>query len=90
MLRRTRFVVPTFNKNTLNKIGDTINVSGKNTLVKTENRWSVAIADESIDANVDGRHLFCTRVDNAGSNPDMTFGFTPMETFDSKKEANFG
>jgi hypothetical protein len=90
MLRRTRFIVPTFNKNTLNKIGKLINVSGKNTLVKTQNRWSAAIAEESIDANVDGRHLFCARVDNAGEYLGMMFGFTPLETFDSTKEAHFG
>jgi hypothetical protein len=90
MLRRTRFIVPTFSKNTPNKIGSGINVSGKNTLVKTEWTWSVAIAEESIDAKIDGKHLFCARVDNAGTYYAMMFGFTPMEAFDSTKEAFFG
>jgi hypothetical protein len=90
MLRRTRFIVPTFNKNTPNKIGNLIQISGKNTLINTDDGFRVAIADESIDANVDGRHLFCARVENAGIFSDVEFGFTPMETFDSTKSANFG
>jgi hypothetical protein len=90
MLRRTRFIVPTFSDNTEDKIGNGFNVSEKNTLVKTGDGPRVAIAEESIDAKVDGRHLFCTRVENAGSFPDMEFGFTPMETFDSTKEGYFG
>jgi hypothetical protein len=90
MLRRTRFIVPTFIKSTPNKIGNLINVSGKNTLAKTEDSWSVAIAEESIDVNVDGKHLFCARVDRAGRFLEMMFGFTPLETFDSSKDAYFG
>jgi hypothetical protein len=95
-----------FSKNTPDKIGDSINVSGKNTLIKTEtNGWCVTIADEPIDAKIDGKKFFCVRVDNAKRLWDMMFGFgftrpktyalmmfgfTPMETFDSKKEAYFG
>jgi hypothetical protein len=90
MLRRTRFIVPTFNKNTLNKIGNSINVSGKNTLVSTEEVFRVAIAEESIDANVDGKHLFCALFDNVGTDLVMMFGFTLMETFDSTNSAHFG
>jgi hypothetical protein len=92
MLRRTRFIVPTFNKNTPNKIGNLINVSGKNTLVKSadEWHWRFAIADEPIDAKVDGKKLFCVRVDNSRWNSYMMFGFTPLDTFDSTKEAYFG
>ncbi len=91
MLRRTRFIVPTFNKNTPNKIGNGINVSGKNILIKTkDNGWRVAIAEQSIDANVDGKHLFCAQVDHATFFIKMMFGFTPMETFDSTKDARFG
>jgi hypothetical protein len=84
MLRRTRFVVPTFNKNTLN-------VSGKNTLIKTvANKWRVAIAAEPIDAKVDGKKMFCVRVDNSGCYSELMFGFTTMATFDSNTNAYFG
>ncbi len=79
-----------FSKNTPNKIGGSINVSGKNTLIKTSTGWRFAIADEPIDAKVDGTRTFCVRVDNAGSDSNIMIGFTPMETFDSKKTANFG
>ncbi len=90
MLRRTRFIVPTFNKNIPNKIGNLINVSGKTTLIKNEDGGGVAIAEESIDANVDGKHLFCARDYNTGIFPGVVFGFTPMETFDSTRSAWFG
>jgi hypothetical protein len=75
---------PSFSPNTPNKIGNGINVSGKNTLISTEfdDTWRAAIAFEPIDAKVDGKKLFCVRVDHAG-NSDMMIGFTPMETFDS-------
>jgi hypothetical protein len=90
MLRRTRFIVPTFNKSTPNKIGEEIDVSGKNTLIETENDcFRVAIAEESIDANVDGRHLFCARVENAGRYVGLEFGFNPLETFDSNESPFF-
>jgi hypothetical protein len=83
------FIFPSFSKNTPYKIGNGINVSGKNTLIKTDNSgYRAAIADESIDAKVDGKKMFCVRVDNAGSM--MMFGFTTMETFDSSRTAYFG
>jgi hypothetical protein len=80
---------PPFSKDTPNKIGKGIDVSGKNTLKKNEaeSKWRVAIADEPIDATVDGKKMFCVRID-AGDT--MMIGFTPMETFDSTKEAYFG
>ncbi len=81
-----------FSPNIPNKIGEGIEVSGKNTLIKTDYywKWRVAIADEPIDGTVDGKKMFCVRVDNAGSNPDIMIGFTPVETFDSNKDASFG
>ncbi len=83
-------LAPSFSKNTPNKIGKGINFSGKYTLVKTEGGWRVAIADEPIDAKVDGKKMFCVRVDNAGASSNLMIGFTPMETFDSNKSASFG
>jgi hypothetical protein len=85
------FILPSFSKNTPNKVSDLINVSGKHTLIKTEdNDYRVAIADEPIDAKVDGKKFFCVRVDNAGSSSELMIGFTPMETFDSSEWASFG
>jgi hypothetical protein len=55
-----------------------------------ECNWNVAIADEPIDAKVNGKKMFCVRVDDAGSDSSMMMGLTPMETFDSGKEAWFG
>jgi hypothetical protein len=83
---------PSFSKNTPNKIGNGIDVSGKNTLIKTKDHWtwSVAIADEPINAKIDGKKMFCVRVENPGPNSMMTIGFTPLETFDSTMEAYFG
>jgi hypothetical protein len=82
---------PPFSKNTRNKIGNEINVSGTNTLVKTtESNWQVAIADEPINAAIDGHQGFCVRVDNFGTIPCMMFGFTTVEKFDSNKSAFFG
>ncbi len=82
---------PSFSIDTPNKIGNGIDVSAKNTLTKTEdNDLRTAIANEPIDAKVDGKKSFCVRVDNAGTNVNMMFGFTPMETFGSNKEAFFG
>ncbi len=84
------FILPPFSTNTPNKIGNGINVSGKNTLIKTEDNGDrVAIADEPIDAKVDGKKLLCVRVDDAGDS-DMMIGFTPTETFDSGNSAYFG
>ena len=82
---------PPFSQNTPNKIGKGIEVSGKNTLIKTDDdSFRVAIADELIDAKVDGKKMFCVHVENAGVTSYMMFGVTPMETFDSTKEAYFG
>ncbi len=64
---KKKMSAPSFSKNTPNKIGNGIKVSGKNTLIKTETRWRVAIADEPIDAKIDGKKFFCVRVDNAGA-----------------------
>jgi hypothetical protein len=80
------FVLPSFSKNIPNKIGRYVNVSEKNTLISTHDFWRFAIADESIDAKVDGKKFFCARVVDSS----VMIGFTPMETFDSKKEAYFG
>jgi hypothetical protein len=81
---------PFFSKNTPNKIGNGIEVSGRNTLIKTNDGWRAAIADESFDTRVNGKKMFCVRVDNAGMHRQMMVGFTPMETFDSNKSAHFG
>jgi hypothetical protein len=103
--RKIKMSAPSFFKNTPNKIGEGIDVSGKNTLIKTDNVCRVAIADDPIDAKVDGKKMFCIRVDNegvfapkkfcvrvgnSGSKSSMLIGFTPMETFDSTEEALFG
>ncbi len=86
------FILPPFSSNTPNKIGKGINVSGNHTLkqAEAEQKWRVAIADEPIDAKVDGKKAFCVRVDNVGSDSRLMIGFTPMETFDSSKNAYFG
>jgi hypothetical protein len=88
---------PSFSQNTPNKIGKGNKVSGKNTLIKVvedddnDNRdVRVAIADEPIDAKVDGKKLFCVRVDDGGDYSAVMIGFTTMETFDSNKHAFFG
>jgi hypothetical protein len=88
----SKFILPSFSKDTPNKISNNIKVSGKNTLTNTSQRenWSVAIADEPTDAKVDGKKMFCVRVEKAGSDSRMMIGFTPDETFDSTKEACFG
>ncbi len=51
---------PSFAKDISYKVGSGIEVSGKNTLIKTENNnhWRIAIADEPIDAKVDGKKFF--------------------------------
>jgi hypothetical protein len=86
-----KMATPSFSKNTPNKIRNSINVSEKNTLNKTDDRiWGVAIADEPIDAKVDGKKLFCVRVDDSGVVSHIMIGFSPMEMFGSKKEAYFG
>ncbi len=80
-----------FSKDTPDKIVNGIDVSGKNTLISTTAAYNIAIADEPIDAKVDGKKMFCVRVDeNAGSHAIMMIGFTPRETFHSTKEAFFG
>jgi hypothetical protein len=85
-------ILPSFSKDTPNKIGSEIDVSGKNTLIKStdEGGWRVAIADEPIDAIIDGKKFFCVRVDKTGANSAVMVGFTPMETFDSTKDVRFG
>jgi hypothetical protein len=67
-----------------------LNALRKNTLINPDSNFRVAIADEPINAKIDGKKIFCVRVDNAGSNSMMMLGFTPRETFDSTKEAFFG
>jgi hypothetical protein len=58
---------PIFSKDTPNKISKWINVFGKNTLIRTINQdWSVAIADEPIDAKADGKYIFGVRGENLG------------------------
>jgi hypothetical protein len=84
-------ILPSFSKDIPNKIGEGIKVSGTNTLTKSEsNGWRAAIADEPIDAKVDGKKMFCVRVDNAGLYSVMMIGFTPMETIDSSMYTCFG
>jgi hypothetical protein len=80
---------PSFSTDAPNKIGNGIEVSGKNTLIMKADSYRVAIADEPIDAKVNGKKMFCVRVDNAVDSYIM-IGFTPMETFDSNKRAYFG
>jgi hypothetical protein len=81
---------PSFSKEAPNKIGNGIEVSGKNTLTKLDHCWRAAIADKPIDAKVDGKNMFCVRVNVAGSDSSMMIGFAPMETFNSTKDAFFG
>jgi hypothetical protein len=92
---------PSFSKETPNKVGNEIEVSGENTLIKTRccvatflrcgsAASSVAIADKPIDATINGKKIFCVRVDNAGVHPDIMIGFTPLKKFDSKTKAFFG
>ena len=84
-------ILPSFSKDIPNKIGEGIEVSGRNTLIEREPHGSrVAIANEPVDAKVDGKKVFCVRVENAGPDLWMEFGFTPLETFDSTKQAYFG
>jgi hypothetical protein len=89
--KKKKMSSPSFSPNTPNKIGGGINVFGKNTLIKTTNfDWRFAIADEPIDAKVDGKRTFCIRVDKAGSDSGVMIGFTPMEEFDSSRTSGFG
>jgi hypothetical protein len=58
--------------------------------MKTDNNdWRFAIADEPIDAKVDGKKMFCVRVDNAGDYSQLMIGFTSLETFDTNKKNAF-
>jgi hypothetical protein len=59
-------------------------------LISSGNDYRVAIADEAIDAKTNGKKMLCVRVDNSGAYPNMLFGFTPTETFDSDRTAYFG
>ncbi len=83
------FILPPFSKDTPNKISNQIKISGSNTFSKSdvEFNWRVAIADEPIDAKIDGKKIFCVRVDNAGMYSSVMIGFTPMETLDEDKDA---
>ena len=82
---------PSFSQGTPNKIGNGIQVSGKNTLIKADADDSrAAIADEPIDAKIDGKTIFCVRVDNGGKEPRIVIGFTPMDTFDWYNEGFLG
>jgi hypothetical protein len=86
----TEIILPSFSEDTPNKIGDGIEVSGKHSLKKSEaNSYRIAIADEPIDTKVDGKKVFCVRVDNL-ADCRLTVGFTPLETCDSTKVAFFG
>ncbi len=88
----SKFILPSFSKKTPKKISKTIDVSGQKTVIKTKGfaDWSAAIADELIDAKLDGQTVLCVRVDNMGAMANVMIGFTPMETFDSSKKAHFG
>ncbi len=85
---------PTFSNETPNKIGNGIEVLGKNTLMNTNTdlELRVAIADEPINAKVDGKKIFCVSVQS--SREEQRFGFmmiglTTVETFDSTLQARF-
>ncbi len=83
------FFCPSFSKNSPNKIGVGIDVVyGKHTLVQRLDDFHVAIADEPIDAKVDGTKIFVVRVENVGSDNyyNMMVGFTSLQTFDSNKK----
>ncbi len=95
--------LPTFSKETPNKIGNGIEVSKKNTLIKTEANswhdtiaqtmqpsWRVAIAELPIDAKIDGHHAFCVRIDNNNDAGILEIGLTSTESFDSTKRAFWG
>ncbi len=89
----TEFLFPvSFSKNVPDKISSKINVQEKKTLLNldTTNWWRIAIADEPIDAKVDGQKSYCVRIDNAGDKTDLAIGFTPMETFASFEKGTFG
>jgi hypothetical protein len=86
----SKFILPSFSEDTDDKIGKDIDVSGRNTLIKTDYGWRVAIAEEPIDATVDGTKLFCVRVDKTVLDLHISIGFTPMETFDSTEDTFFG
>jgi hypothetical protein len=89
-MSRTEFTLPSFSKETPDKIGNGISVPRRNTLIRTDNSSRCAIADEPIDAKIDGKKIFCVRVENFGMYSWLMIGFTPLETFDSNKIAYFG
>jgi hypothetical protein len=81
---------PTFSEVTPNKIAKGIKVSGKNTLTETVSEgWRFAIADKPVDARVDGKKIFCVRVESL-DNTVFMIGFTPLETFNSSEQTYFG
>jgi hypothetical protein len=84
-------ILPSFSASSSDKIASGIEVSGNYTLImRGHNTWRAAIADEPIDSKVDGKKFFCVRVENNAGSSKMMFGFTPMETLNSKKDAYFG
>jgi hypothetical protein len=86
----SEILLPSFSQDTPNKIGEGIEVFGKHSLKKLEaNSYRIAIADEPIDTKIDGKKVFCVRVDNL-ADCRLTIGFTPLETYDSNKVAFFG
>jgi hypothetical protein len=78
----SKFIVPSFSYDVPSKIGEGIEVSGQNTVIKTEYHGHApgAIADESIDATVDGTTIFCVRAECPGVQ--MMVGYTTMASFD--------
>jgi hypothetical protein len=93
-MSRTEFLLASFSKDTPNKVSNSLNLSGKNTVFKPSQSsfgdWRVAIAEKPVDAKADGKKIFCVRVDNSGECSDIQVGFTPQATFDSNEESYFG
>jgi hypothetical protein len=89
------FINPlTFSQDTPNKISEKITVVGTNSLIKKDDGWRVAIADQRIDPTDESKFIFCIRVDREGfayvGHAHIMCGFTPLESFDSSKQACFG
>ena len=82
MLRRVDFLVRTFNKNPTTK-------PGENILIKKDDVWRAAIADNPVETMTDGKQVFCVRVDTS-INAEIMIGFTPIESFESNKATWFG
>jgi hypothetical protein len=89
-MSQTNFRPPTFTKSTQNKISESIDVLGKNTLIKMkDDEWRIALADEPIDAKVDGKQIVAVRID-AGEAGSTMIGFTCLEMIDSSRDRCFG